>query len=238
MGNKPFKFKQFTIAQDKCAMKVGTDGVLLGAWSSLANKPEAILDIGTGSGLIALMLAQRSTAELIDAIEIDEHAYEQCVQNFENSDWGDRLFCYHAGFDEFFEEIEETYDLIVSNPPFYEEQVSSGDKARDMARMSAALPLEELLFGVSRLLAPDGVFTIIIPSGSEEKIKTIAALYNLHPNKITRVKGNTESEVKRCLLAFSFGTKEMIVAELIIEEERHQYTDAYIKLTKEFYLKM
>ena len=130
----PFKFKQFTIHQDQCAMKVGTDGVLLGAWATLDHEPYSILDIGTGTGLIALMLAQRSTAETIDAIEIETEAYEQCVGNFESSSWGDRLFCYHAGLDEFVEELEEQYDLIVSNPPFYSEDVTSGNSSRDKAR--------------------------------------------------------------------------------------------------------
>ena len=119
--SKPFRFKQFTIHQDKTAMKVGTDGVLLGAWTSVESNPFSILDIGAGTGLIALQLAQRSHAEVIDALEIDDNAYEQAVENFENSPWSDRLFCYHAGLDEFVDEIEDKYDLIVSNPPFYTE---------------------------------------------------------------------------------------------------------------------
>ena len=126
-----FKFKQFSIIQEKSAMKVGTDGVLLGAWTPLINNPYNILDIGAGTGLLSLMLAQRSYAEQIDAIEIEENAFEECVDNFENSSWGDRLFCYHAGLDEFVEELQEVdeatnefemveqYDIIVSNPPFY-----------------------------------------------------------------------------------------------------------------------
>ncbi|PAM93956.1 tRNA (adenine-N(6)-)-methyltransferase, partial [Flavobacterium sp. IR1] len=119
--SNPFHFKQFSVEQDRSAMKIGTDGVLLGAWASLENDPQTILDVGTGTGVIALMLAQRSGAELIDALEIDENAYEQSVENFENSDWGDRLFSYHAEFDEFVEEMqdEEKYELIISNPPFY-----------------------------------------------------------------------------------------------------------------------
>ena len=140
-----FQFKQFTIHQDQCAMKVGTDGVLLGAWISLQHQPESILDIGAGTGLIALQLAQRSTAGLIDAIELDEDAYEQCVANFEASPWGDRLFCYHAGFDEFVDEMDEQYDLIVSNPPFYAEEVSSGNTSRDQARQNSSLPFDELI---------------------------------------------------------------------------------------------
>ena len=118
---KPFKFKQFKVSQNKCAMKIGTDGVLLGAWSSIENNPFSILDIGAGTGIISLMLAQRCNAELIDAIEIDDSAYEECVENFEQSPWGDRLFCYHASLEEFVNEIEDKYDLIISNPPFYSE---------------------------------------------------------------------------------------------------------------------
>ena len=106
-----FQFKQFSLEQDRCAMKIGTDGVLLGAWTPIANNPISILDIGTGTGIIALMLAQRSSAEQIDALEIDEDAYEQASDNFENSPWNDRLFCFHAGLDEFVEEPEDEYDL-------------------------------------------------------------------------------------------------------------------------------
>lgn len=118
MSDKAFKFKEFIVNQDKCAMKIGTDGVLLGAWTSLNHEPNSILDIGSGTGIIALQLAQRSDAETIDALEIDDNAYEQSVENFENSDWGDRLFCYHASLEEYAQEVDDKYDLIVSNPPF------------------------------------------------------------------------------------------------------------------------
>ena len=122
-----FQFKQFSLEQDRCAMKIGTDGVLLGAWTPIENNPFSILDIGTGTGIIALMLAQRSNAEQIDALEIDEDAYEQATDNFENSPWNDRLFCFHAGLDEFVEEPEDEYDLIVSNPPFHGEDYKSSN---------------------------------------------------------------------------------------------------------------
>lgn len=235
---KPFKFKQFAIHQERCAMKIGTDGVLLGAWTSIQNNPESILDIGTGTGLIALMLAQRCEAETIDALEIDEDAYEQCVDNFEASIWGDRLFCYHAGLDEFLDEIEDQYDLIVSNPPFYAEEVTSGNNARDKARQSQSLPFDELIEGVSKLLSPTGVFTVIIPYKEEHSFLALALKVGLYPNYITRIKGNPTSEIKRSLLQFSFNQEKCEEDELIIEEGRHNYTQEYMELTKEFYLKM
>ena len=233
-----FQFKQFTINQDRCAMKVGTDGVLLGAWATISHRPFSILDIGAGTGLIALMMAQKSDAQLIDAIEIDEDAYEQCVENFETSTWGDRLFCYHAGLDEFVEEIDDKYDLIISNPPFYSEDTQSGDKQRDIARSNLSLPFEELLQSVSTLLSNEGKFNVIIPFKEQEKFITMASNFNLFPNRITQVKGSLTSEIKRSLLEFSFNEKSYTTSLLIIEKERHQYTDDYINLTKDFYLKM
>ncbi|MGB5499952.1 MAG: methyltransferase, partial [Maribacter sp.] len=189
-------------------------------------------------GLIALMLAQRSGAETIDALEIDEDAYEQCVDNLEASPWADRLFCYHAGLDEFLDEIEDQYDLIVSNPPFYSEEVTSGNNARDVARQNQSLPFDELIVGISKLLSPSGVFSTIIPFKEEDQLIGLAEQIDLYPQHITRVKGNPISEIKRSLLQFSFNKKEVLKDELTIEIERHQYTPEYIALTKEFYLKM
>ena len=236
--NKPFKFKQFSIHQDRCAMKIGTDGVLLGAWASIENNPSSILDIGAGTGVLSLMLAQRCLAENIEGLEIDEDAHEQCVENFENSPFADRLFCYHAGLDEFIEEIEEPYDLIISNPPFYIEDVSSGDTARDNARQNQSLPFDELLEGVSKLLSLDGLFATIIPFKEETTFIELAKSFGLFPSRILRVKGNSSTEIKRSLLEFSFKEVEVLENELTIEIKRHQYTAEYIALTKEFYLKM
>ena len=163
-----FQFKQFTIQQDRCAMKIGTDGVLLGAWTPIVNNPFSILDIGTGTGIIALMLSQRSYAEQIDALEIDEDAYEQSVDNFENSPWSDRLFCFHAGLDEFVEEPEDEYDLIVSNPPFYTDDFKSANEQRDLARFADAMPFEDLIEAADLLLSENGIFAVIIPFKEEE----------------------------------------------------------------------
>ncbi len=234
-----FQFKQFSIEQDRCAMKIGTDGVLLGAWAPIANNPYSILDIGTGTGIIALMLAQRSQAQQIDALEIDEEAYEQATDNFENSPWNDRLFCFHAGLDEFIEEPEDEYDLIVSNPPFHPEDYKSNDEQRDLARFQDAMPFDDLMEAADLLLSENGIFAAIIPFKEEEKFMALAYEYELYPVKITRVKGTPTTEIKRSLLAFSRNQKtEFPVDELIIETARHQYTPEYIELTKAFYLKM
>lgn len=235
-----FSFKQFTIQQDRCAMKVGTDGVLLGAWAPLYNNPYRILDVGSGTGLIALMIAQRSIAEQIDGIEIDDEAFTQCVENFENSPWTDRLYCYNASLEEFTEEFfEETvYDLIVSNPPFYSENYSSGDEKRDTARFTESLPFEQLIACTEGLLSEEGIFSVIIPYKEETAFINLAAEYGLYPFKICRVQGTPETEIKRSMLALTRIPAEITFENLIIETARHQYTEEYIALTKDFYLKM
>lgn len=219
-------------------MKVGTDAVLLGAWTPITESTNTILDIGAGTGIISLMLAQRSHAESIDAIEIDDDAYEQCVDNFEQSAWSDRLFCYHASLLEFTEEIDKKYDLIVSNPPFYSADYKSENIQRDLARFSDALPFDHLLHSVSKLLSKHGMFSVIIPYNQEEIFVGIASKVNLFPHNILHVKGNPSSEIKRSLMVFSFSKKYLKIEELIIETSRHDYTLDYIDLTKDFYLKM
>ena len=234
-----FQFKQFSLEQDRCAMKIGTDGVLLGAWAPIENHPASILDIGAGTGVIALMLAQRSSAQQIDALEIDEEAYEQSVDNFENSPWSDRLFCFHAGLDEFMEEPEDEYDLIVSNPPFYTDDYKSEDEQRDLARFADALPFVDLIEAADLLLSENGILAVIIPFKEEENFLALAKEYELYPLKITRVKGTPTTKIKRSLLAFSRNESvNFPIDELIIETSRHQYSPEYIALTKDFYLKM
>ncbi|MDC7995283.1 tRNA1(Val) (adenine(37)-N6)-methyltransferase [Altibacter sp. HG106] len=233
-----FRCKQFDVADDRCAMKIGTDGVLLGAWASLDPQPETILDVGAGSGIISLQLAQRSNASVIDAVEVEPNAYEQCTENIENSPWGDRLFCYHASFQEFVAEMDERYDLIISNPPFYSEAYTSKQPSRDLARFAEALPFPELLKGVSKLLSPDGQFATVLPSSSFDSFVKLAEAHLLFPKRICYVKGNAKADVKRCLLELSFQKATPTIEHLTIEIERHHYTPAYIALVKDFYLKM
>lgn len=232
-----FRFKQFSVKQDQTAMKVGTDGVLLGSWTPLENNPYSILDIGTGTGLVALMLAQRSFAEQIDALEIEENAYEQAVGNFEESPWNDRLFCYHAGLDEFTEEIEDQYDLIVCNPPFFQSNNQIEDKARETARFYDILPFNELIESASLLLSDSGIFSVVIPFEEEENFISIAKEFGLFPFKITHVKGTPTSKIKRSLIAFSKEEKEITFDVLTLEIERHYYTPEFTELVKDFYLK-
>ena len=249
--NKPFQFKQFTVNQDRCAMKIGTDGVLLGAWVSLIHQPKAILDVGTGTGILALMLAQRSSAALIDAVEIDEDAYEQAVENFENSDWGDRLFCYHAELNEFVNEMqdEQQYDLIICNPPFHDAPALASETSsikeqntiseqRKLARFNNALPFEELLSGVRHLLSSKGHFNVVIPREKERNFLKISERYNLFPQQITHVKGKSTTPEKRSLIELGNQKKAVEPQVLIIEESRHVYTAEYQDLVSGFYLKM
>ena len=239
--NKPFHFKEFSIDQDKTAMKVGTDAVLLGAWCSLESYPDTILDVGSGTGLISLMMAQRSDAETIDAVEIDPNAYEQSVANFEKSDWSDRLFCYHSSFQDFSEEMkeeDEEYDLIISNPPFYNDNFETNDTSRNTARFTSALSFKELLESASKILSDSGIFTIIIPFKEQTVFVSLAAKYKLYLNRVCSVRGTESSEIKRSMLEFSFYQKEVEETTLVIEKARHKYTQEYINLTKDFYLKM
>lgn len=220
-------------------MKIGTDGVLLGAWAPILHNPFSVLDIGTGTGIIALMLAQRSNAAQIDALEIEENAYEQATDNFENSPWNDRLFCFHAGLDEFMDEPEDEYDLIVSNPPFYSEDYKTNNEQRDLARFQDALPFEDLIEAADLLLSENGVLAVIIPFKEEERFLALANEFELYPIQITHVKGTPTTEIKRSLLALSRNNiKTPTINELVIEIGRHEYTPEYIALTKEFYLKM
>ena len=235
MPNPYFAFKQFTVRHDRCAMKVGTDGVLLGAWTDLSHS-RRILDIGTGTGLIALMLAQRCMDARITAIDLDSAAVEQAQENIQASPWKDRIealqqdICtYHPN---------GTFDTIVSNPPYFIDSLKCPDGQRSTARHTDTLDADRLIGKVSELLTSDGRFSIILPAEQTEDLIRVAGEKGLHPSRQTWVITRPGLSPKRILMEFRKIPVTLQPNELVIELERHVYSEEYIALTKEFYLKM
>ena len=234
MPNTWFQFKQFKVEQEKTAMKVGTDGVLLGAWANINNAVD-VLDIGTGTGLIALMLAQRQSIAQIDAVEIDSDAYKQSQQNFFNSKWADRIKPYNIAIQDF--HIDKKYDLIVSNPPYFKKSFLAKGAKRNLARHNDSLSSKDLIESVLKLLKPKGVFSVILPFDNYEVFVKEMLFKNLYLNNICNIYPTDNSIIKRVLLEFSFVQKARIEEGLIIEpQKRHVYSQEYINLTKDFYL--
>lgn len=237
MANSWFKFKQFTIEQGQSAMKVGTDGVLLGAWAKIEDK-KRILDIGTGTGLIALMLAQRSSNAQIDAVEIDKLASEQAKYNFENSKWNNRLEIFNLSIQDFVKYSSAKYDYIISNPPYFEHSYAAKTVQRQMARETVSLSFQELIDSVQKLLKKEGRFAVILPYTAISNFITLVSEINLHLKYRTNIYPTLNSDIKRVLLEFSFKEIEVLEDSLVIEPTtRHEYSKEYKKLTKDFYLK-
>jgi tRNA1Val (adenine37-N6)-methyltransferase len=235
--NNYFQFKQFRIIQDKSAMKVGMDGVLLGAWADVSGA-KRILDIGTGTGLIALMMAQRNADARIDAVEIEPDAFQEAVSNIQQSPWNERIQIELCSFQKFVEKTDLKYDLIVSNPPYF----TNGHKAplenRATARHSDSLPLSALISGAIGLLNEKGKIALVLPIDGLPELAQLADSNNLHISRICHVKPNPQKQLFRILVELT--KSECIFQEenLMIEfEKHHDYTPEYKELTKEFYLK-
>jgi len=228
-----FKFKKFSIIQEKSAMKVGTDGVLLGCWAS-CGKVNNILDIGCGTGLITLILGQRNLNSNVTGIEIDKIASQEAQLNISNSDWEERIEIKHTSLQHFTPHLK--FGLIVSNPPFFPQNKSQ--QSRDIARHANTLSFEELIDNAAKLLSVKGIFSVIIPKNSEEYFCKIANTHKLYRNRVCYIKGNETSDVKRVMMEFSFIKYIVLTEHLTIERSRHNYTDKYIQLCKDFYLKM
>jgi tRNA1Val (adenine37-N6)-methyltransferase len=238
MPNPYFQFKQFTVYHDQCAMKVGIDGVLLGAWAPVESSAGRILDIGTGSGLIALMLAQRSKG-LIDAIDIDEGAVIQANKNIADTEWSSRITVHKESLQGFAENQVTVYDLIVSNPPYFISSMKAPDEARSKARHTDFLTHEELLKHASELLNKTGRICIILPVIEGLQCMKSATKYNLYCYQCVYVYPKPNSEAKRVLLEFGLNDQETRVSTIEIETgERHQYSAAFTALAKDFYLKL
>ena len=218
-------------------MKVGIDGVMLGAWADVAGV-ENILDIGTGTGLIAIMLAQRNSTANIDAVEIDVMAYEQAVENANNCKWKERINVIHNKFQIFADTTPKRYDSIVSNPPYFIASLQSPEIQRTVARHSTLLTQDDLLCGINKLLTEKGRFCAIFPYIEANIFIAKAAAINIFCNKKTNVKPNHEKHVKRILIEFSRTKQKLSETTICIEtNERHNYTNEYKTLTKDFYLK-
>ncbi len=234
----PFHFKQFSIKQDRCSMKVGTDGVLLGAWADV-NGASNILDIGTGTGLIALMIAQRSPIALIDAVEIDPDACQQASKNMQASPWSDRVNAIEDAIQNYSKNTTKKYDLIVSNPPFFSGGTFSNSENRNLVRHTVKLPNGDLLAAARSLLTENGKFSVILPTMEGLRFQERAQNYRLYCTKITEVMPKHNLSVERVLLQFEKNPQPLIKNNLVIQyEERNNYTEDYIDLTGDFYLKM
>lgn len=245
MPTPNFRFKQFEVYHDRCAMKVGMDGVTLGAWATLpalvAPEEARILDIGTGSGLIALMLAQRYPMAHIDAIEIDEAAAAQAIANVQASPWPHQIQVHQGSFPEVmntsaFGAVAGGYHLAVCNPPFFKGELRPSDAARNRARHVGALTFAALAQGVASCLHPQGQFSLIIPYVEAEYFDNLAyqsGLYAVKACKLISVEG---AQPKRILLSYSPTRSSLQREELVIKTAENIYTVDYQNLTKDYYL--
>jgi len=231
--NNWFEFKQFRIEQQNAAMKVGTDGVLLGAWTPVGGA-DRILDVGTGTGLIALMVAQRSAGE-VDAVEIDMLASDEAKFNFKHSPWSDRLTVFNTDFLDFYDLHTGQYDLIVCNPPFFINSMKSQHKASAVARHNQKLTFSQLIVGSRKLLHDDGRLCVIIPFESLLEFKELARLSDFFLHFRTDVFPRAGGAPKRVLLEFTRSGTYPVHAELQILDENGLYTEKYKALTSPFY---
>ena len=232
-----FQFKEFRVNDERCAMKIGTDGVLLGAWANV-NSAKRMLDVGTGSGLISLMMAQRNGKARITGIDIDADAVSQAKENVDCSPWRDRIEVMKVDFNNPVELNGMKFDLIVSNPPFYTADTRSEDAQRATARNASALPLPQLMKNAERLLAADGVFSIVIPSEEASFVIGEAALNTLFLMRKCEVRSRVSTSPKRTLLEFSRNIVPTEQSEMVIYGEDDEYTEEFMELTKGFYLKV
>lgn len=236
MPNSAFAFKQFNVKQDKCAMKVGTDAVLLGSWIQ-PNGSTHILDIGTGTGVIALMLAQKTNASIV-GIDIDVSATQQAQENVDESKFKNSITLFNTSFQDYVKTTSLKFQLIVSNPPFFEQSLKSSDEKRSNARHADVLPFDELLEGVIKVLDESGKFCLILPTLEADKFRNMAQKKGLYLSKLLRVKSRVDKDTdKRHLMQFEFKPTEFSEETIAIEEDqRHSYTQAYKELTKAYYL--
>jgi len=230
-----FRFKQFEVAQDKCAMKVNTDGVLLGAWADVSGAKK-ILDIGTGTGVIALMMAQKNSEATIEGLDIDEGAYQQTEQNFERSKWRQRLIALHADVQHFF--VVTRYDIIISNPPYFVDDYKTDNHQKNIAKHSTALTYKQLIPHLSQhLLSPTGKVFLVVPHFNLPLVVSLAAVEGLFLTRLLEVTAVTGKNPYLALVQLESEQKAHAIESITIQDEAGNFTEQYKELTKEFYLK-
>lgn len=232
---KVFRFKQFDLLNDKTAMKVGTDGVLVGAWCDVTEAKQ-VLDVGTGCGLIALMVAQRTRDATIKAIDLDQDAIIEAKENIANSPWSSRVEAIVADFNDY--AAQEPFDLIVSNPPFFTENVMAPDQQRTMARHTLSLNYEQLISKACRLLSERGIISIITPVEAEKEIRRCVVQNNLSIGRLARVSSIVGNQPKRIMWELSKLSVTTSVEEFSICNSDRSYSSRYVALTGDFYLNL
>ena len=236
MSQQTFVFKKFSIHQHKSAHKVGTDAVLIGSWATVT-EAKTILDIGTGTGIIALMMAQKSSAE-IDAIDIEQGSFEQATENAQHSIWADRIKTFQISLQDYANRTDKKYDAIITNPPYFVDSSKAPDEERNHARHTDTLTFEELIIGVKKLLNAKGLFYIILPTKEAHDFTVLALKNGFHLVKLLRVKTKSTNDLeKRHIMLFKFTEEVLSETIMSIENEgRHNYTEEYKQLTGDFYL--
>ena len=236
MKSSYFQFQAFRVRQSHSAMKIGTDGVLLGAWTQLSEACETVLDIGTGTGLLSLMLAQRYVHLSLHAIEIDAGAAEEAQFNFEQSPWHKRLQLEQVDFITFTALKNRVFDHIVCNPPFYQNGYPIKNDQRNLARNHSSLPLAELFQGIASLLSARGGCSLVLPITQEKEVMALAQLHGLLLHRYTKVRGHATAPFKRMLIEFGRVERTAVFHELTLEVTRHQRTPEHQALVEAFYL--
>ncbi|MEO8766133.1 MAG: methyltransferase [Ginsengibacter sp.] len=238
MSNDYFQFKQFTIQQEECGMKVCTDSCLFGAW--IAHKvgeenikPKNILDIGTGTGLLSLMLAQKCSAQ-IDGIDVDSNSFTQATENFNASPWNERLHAFHSNINEW--KPSGKYDLIISNPPFYENDLLPGDYGKSISKHSSLMRLEDLLLKAKDLLNEDGTFAVLLPWRRTLWFENAAANHSLLVKEKMEVKQTPAHSYFRTMALLQHQKNDIVKTDMAIKTSQNEYTAGFSELLKDYYL--
>lgn len=243
MPNSYFQFKEFIVQQNNCAMKVCTDACLFGAWvaknvSGFQFPVYNCLDLGTGTGLLSLMFAQKNANTNIDAVEIDEAAATQAKENFNNSPWNERLVSYNNSIRQFASATDKLYDVIISNPPFYNNDLKSATEKRNIALHNDEFSFEELLYVVKRLLKNDSNFFVLLPYHRKKEFEELALKNNLFILERVFIKQTPKHTYFRCMICISKSQTETIQSEIVIKNEENEYSKEFKKLLSDYYLNL